>query len=50
MVRIMAGTLADVGAHRILPGQIPQILAAKDRKLAGQLAPACGLMLMEVTY
>ena len=50
MVRIMAGTLADVGAHRILPGQIPGILAAKDRKQAGQLAPACGLMLMEVTY
>lgn len=50
MVRIMVGTLADVGAHRILPGQIPGILAAKDRKQAGQLAPACGLMLMEVTY
>ena len=50
MVRIMAGTLADVGAHRILPGQIPGILAAKDRKQAEQLAPACGLMLMEVTY
>ena len=50
MVRIMTGTLADVGAHRILTGQIPGILAAKDRKQAGQLAPACGLMLMEVTY
>ena len=50
MVRIMTGTLADVGAHHILPGQIPGILAAKDRKRAGQLAPACGLMLMEVTY
>ena len=50
MVRIMVGTLADVGAHRILPGQIPGILAAKDRKQAGQLAPACGLMLMKVMY
>ena len=50
MVRIMTGTLADVGAHRILPGLIPAILAAKDRKQAGILAPACGLMLMEVTY
>jgi len=50
MVRIMTGTLADVGAHRILPGQIPGILASKDRKQAGMLAPACGLMLMEVTY
>ena len=50
MVRIMVGTLAEVGAHRILPGQIPGILEAKNRKQAGPLAPACGLMLMEVTY
>ena len=50
MVRIMTGTLAEVGARRLLPGQIPGILAAKDRKQAGPLAPACGLMLMEVTY
>lgn len=50
MVRLMVGTLAEVGARRILPGQIPAILAAKDRKQAGPLAPACGLMLMEVTY
>lgn len=50
MVRIMTGTLAEAGAHRLLPGQIPGILAAKDRKQAGPLAPACGLMLMEVTY
>lgn len=50
MVRIMTGTLAEVGAHRLLPGQLPGILAAKDRKQAGPLAPACGLTLMEVTY
>ena len=50
MVRILVGTLVEVGAHRMLPGQIPGILAAKNRKLAGPLAPACGLMLMEVTY
>ena len=50
MVRIMTGTLAEAGAHRLLPGQIPGVLAAKDRKQAGPLAPACGLMLMEVTY
>lgn len=50
MVRIMTGTLAEVGAHRLLPGQIPDILEAKNRKQAGPLAPACGLMLMEVTY
>ena len=50
MVRLLVGTLAEVGAHRLLPGQIPALLAAKDRKQAGPLAPACGLMLMEVTY
>ena len=50
MVRIMTGTLAEVGARRLLPGQIPGILEAKNRKQAGPLAPACGLMLMEVTY
>lgn len=50
MVRIMVGTLAEVGARRLLPGQIPDILEAKNRKQAGPLAPACGLMLMEVTY
>ena len=50
MIRILTGTLAEVGAHRLLPGQIPGILAAKDRKQAGPLAPACGLTLMEVTY
>ena len=50
MIRIMVGTLAEVGTHRMLPGQIPAILAAKDRKQAGPLAPACGLTLMEVGY
>ncbi len=49
-VRLMVGTLAQVGAHKLLPGQIPSILGAKDRKQTGPLAPACGLMLMEVTY
>ncbi len=49
-VRLLTGTLTEVGAHRLLPGQIPAILAAKDRSKAGPLAPACGLMLMEVTY
>ncbi len=49
-IRLMVGTLAEVGAHRLLPGQLPAIVAAKDRKQAGPLAPACGLMLMEVEY
>ena len=50
MIRIMVGTLAEVGAGRILPGQISGMLEALDRKAAGPLAPAQGLMLMEVWY
>ena len=50
MVRITVGTLAEAGAHGLLPGQIPSVLAAQDRKQAGPLAPACGLTLMGVEY
>ncbi|GAX89291.1 tRNA pseudouridine(38-40) synthase TruA [Effusibacillus lacus] len=50
MVRIMAGTLADVGRGRIEPEEIPEILAAKDRTKAGVTAPAHGLTLFEVIY
>ena len=50
MVRIMAGTLVDVAQGRIDPGAIPAIIASRDRGLAGQTAPACGLYLDRVTY
>ncbi len=50
MIRILVGTLAEVGAGRLLPGQISGILAGLNRKLAGPLAPAQGLMLMQVWY
>ncbi len=50
MVRIMAGTLVDVGRGRIDPQQIPDILQARDRKRAGVTAPAHGLALLEVHY
>lgn len=50
MVRILAGTLAEVGAHRLLPGQMEDILASHDRKNAGPLAPAQGLTLVSVEY
>jgi tRNA pseudouridine38-40 synthase len=45
MVRIIVGTLLEVGLHRIVPQQIPQILAAKDRATAGPTAPPQGLYL-----
>lgn len=50
MVRIIAGTLVDVGKGRIKPDDIPTIIADKDRRKAGRTAPAHGLYLVEVYY
>ena len=49
MVRIMAGTLVDVGRRRIDPAAIPTMLRPDaDRAQAGQTAPAHGLSLMQI--
>lgn len=50
MVRIMVGTLLEVGAGKMPPEQIPEILEAKNRRVAGPTAPACGLCLEKVDY
>ncbi len=50
MVRIISGTLLDVGIGKIAPEEIPKIIASKDRKKAGKTLPAVGLYLVEVTY
>lgn len=50
MVRILTGTLLEVGRGKILPEQIPEILAACDRQKAGPTAPPGGLCLMKVDY
>ncbi len=50
MVRIIAGTLLDVGIGKIEPKEIPEIIESKDRKKAGKTLPAVGLYLVEVTY
>ncbi|MBS4224980.1 tRNA pseudouridine(38-40) synthase TruA [Lederbergia citrea] len=50
MVRIIVGTLLKVGSGKIKPGDIPEILAAHDRKRAGKTAAAKGLYLWEVYY
>lgn len=50
MVRIIAGTLIDVGEGRIAPDRLPAILASREREQAGQTAPAHGLTLVEVFY
>lgn len=45
MVRIVAGTLMEVGTGKREPEQIREILEAKNRNMAGPTAPACGLTL-----
>ena len=50
MVRIISGTLLDVGIGKIEPNDIPKIIESKDRKLAGKTLPAVGLYLVEVNY
>ena len=46
MVRIIAGTLMEVGRGAIAPDEIPGIIEGRDRNLAGPTAPACGLTLV----
>lgn len=50
MVRIIAGTLVDVGMGRIKAEDIPGIIESHDRKRAGRTAPPQGLYLVEVYY
>ena len=50
MVRIISGTLVDVGLGKIKPEEIPSIIEAKDRSRAGKTLPAHGLYLVEVKY
>ncbi len=50
MVRIIAGTLMDIGGGLYPPEKMQEILAAKDRKKAGPTAPARGLTLMGIQY
>ena len=50
MVRIMTGTLLQVGRGVIRPEEVKEILEAKSRPLAGPTAPAQGLSLVRVDY
>jgi tRNA pseudouridine38-40 synthase len=49
MVRILVGTLIEVGLGQRQPESIPALFGAK-REEAGYLVPAQGLCLTEVTY
>lgn len=50
MVRIIAGTLMEVGKGRWEAEYVPNILGALDRTEAGPTAPACGLMLTNYEF
>ena len=50
MVRIISGTLLDVGLGKIKPEDIPSIIESKDRTKAGKTLPAHGLYLLQVNY
>ena len=50
MVRILTGTLIEVGQGKRCPDSMKEILVGRNRKLAGYTAPARGLILAEVKY
>lgn len=50
MIRIMTGTLIEVGDKRRAPDEITNILKSKDRSKAGYTVSACGLVLERVDY
>lgn len=50
MVRIIAGTLLDVGLGKIKPEDIKEIIKSKDRTKAGKTLPPQGLYLLNVEY
>ncbi len=50
MVRIIAGTLLDVGRGKISPSDVENILLSCERSKAGPTLPACGLYLNRVEF
>ena len=50
MVRIISGTLLEVGMGKISPEEIPNIIDSKNRKEAGKTLPPRGLYLVKVDY
>ncbi len=50
MVRILTGTLLEVGFGKRSPDSMPALLEARDRSQAGFTVPARGLCLIEVDY
>lgn len=50
MVRMLAGTVVEVGRGKLKPGAVHDILSTRDRMRAGPCAPPHGLYLVTVEY
>ena len=50
MVRIISGTLIEVGIGKLLPEEIPEIIESGERQRAGKTLPPQGLYLIKVDY
>lgn len=50
MVRIIVGTLVEVGLGKVKPEEIPTIIESKDRARAGKTLPPYALYLVKVEY
>ena len=50
MVRIIVGTLIDIGHNKKQPEYVKDIIASKDRQKAGKTASACGLTLYKIYF
>lgn len=50
MVRIIVGTLLEIGKGDYPPERVLEVLEKRDRSLAGATARACGLTLLEIRY
>lgn len=50
MVRIISGTLLEVGLGKLEPSDITKIIESKERQNAGKTLPAHGLYLLKVEY
>ena len=50
MVRSIVGTMVDIGHGKVNPGDMRGIMLARNRSVAGQVAPPHGLTLWDVGY
>lgn len=50
MVRLLTGTVVEVGRRKLEPSAVYDILSSHDRTRAGPCAPPHGLYLVEVEY